>query len=307
MLQVLQGLAVIAIVIALGYLLARTRVMPPGSQETLAKLAFFVGAPALLIQTLSRADIRGVFGPGLAVIVVSTLTVAGIYIGIARWVWRRPVTDTTIGALTAGYVNAGYLGIPIAVYVLDDASYVAPAMLFQLILLAPIAFVVLDTATSGHRPSLRRTLVMPFRNPVTVASLLGLALALGGPTLPQLVQEPLDLVAGLAVPAVLIAYGMSLHGAPIPGASGTRRELLLVVTLKNLAQPLVAYVLARFAFDLEGTPLLAATIIAALPAAQNIFVYAIRYNSAVTLAREAILLTTLVCAPVLVAIAALLA
>ncbi len=181
-------------------------------------------------------------------------------------------------------------------------------MLFQLILLAPAAFVVLDTATSGHRPSLRRTVVMPFRNPVTVASLLGLALALGGgPTLPLLVQEPLDLVAGMAVPAVLIAYGMSLHGAPLPGASGTRAELLLAVVLKNFAQPLVAYVLARFAFDLDGTPLLAATVIAALPAAQNIFVYAIRYNTAVTLAREAILLTTLVCAPVLVGIAALLA
>ncbi len=307
MLQVLEGLAVIAIVIALGYVLARTRVLPGASQETLAKLAFFVGAPALLVQTLSRADVSEVFGPGLAVIVASTLTVGAVYIAVARLVWRRPVTDTTIGALCGGYVNAGYLGIPVAVYVLGDASYVAPAMLFQLILLAPAAFVILDTAAAGQRPSLWRALGMPFRNPVTVASLLGLALSLAGTTLPTLVREPLDLVAGMAVPIVLIAYGISLHGAPLPGASGTRRELLLVAMLKNLVQPAAAYLLARFALGLEGTTLLAATVIAALPTAQNIFVYAIRYNSAVSLARDAILVTTLLCAPVLVAIAALLA
>ena len=54
-----------------------------------------------------------------------------------------------IGALGSSYVNAGNLGIPLAVYVFGDASYVAPVMLYQLVVLAPISFVVLDMVEIG--------------------------------------------------------------------------------------------------------------------------------------------------------------
>jgi predicted permease len=53
-------------------------------------------------------------------------------------------------------------------------------------------------------------------------------------------------------------------------------------------------------------PLLASTMCAALPTAQNVFVYAVRYKAAVPLARDAVASSTLLCIPVLVVIAGLL-
>ena len=47
-------------------------------------------------------------------------------------------------------------------------------------------------------------------------------------------------------------------------------------------------------------------VIASLPAAQNMFTYASQYNTAVRLARESILLSTIMSVPVLVVITALL-
>jgi predicted permease len=59
-------------------------------------------------------------------------------------------------------------------------------------------------------------------------------------------------------------------------------------------------------FGMTGTPLLASTMCAALPTAQNVFVYAVRYGAGVPLARDAVATTTLLCIPVLIAIAGLL-
>ena len=48
------------------------------------------------------------------------------------------------------------------------------------------------------------------------------------------------------------------------------------------------------------------TVLAALPTAQNIFVLAMRYDRRVTLARDAIFLSTVLSVPAILAVAALL-
>jgi predicted permease len=79
------------------------------------------------------------------------------------------------------------------------------------------------------------------------------------------------------------------------------------VALKMVAQPLVTYLLGRYVFGVGRHTLLAVTVIAALPTAQNVFVIADRYGRGSLLARDVILLTTLVSLPVALAISALLA
>lgn len=115
----------------------------------------------------------------------------------------------------------------------------------------------------------------------------------------------MELIAGLAVPGALLAFGMSLHGAPLPGRQGRRSELAVIVAAKLVVLPAVAYLVGRTVFGMHGVPLLAATLAAALPTAQNVFVYALRYRVGTALAREAVLATTVLAVPVLIAVVAL--
>lgn len=295
----------LAVVIAVGFLLARFRVLPENTQEILARLVFFVATPALLMQTLSKAPVGEVFSAALGVTAIAT-AVGGLgYFALSRWWFRATAGESTIGAVASCYVNAGNLGIPLTSYLFGTATYVAPVMMYQLIVLAPIAFVMLDLAETGQSPSLKRVLLQPVRNPIVVASLLGVGLALSGWQLPEVVAQPINLIAGLAVPGALIAYGMSLHGAPIPGKQVGRAALGAIMVMKMLVLPATAYLVARFIFGMHGEPLLAATLCAALPTAQNVFVYAVRYRTAVPLARDAVLATTVAAVPVLIAIVAL--
>ncbi|PWR07003.1 hypothetical protein DKT69_35830 [Micromonospora sicca] len=302
---VLTGFAVIITVIAVGYALGRGGVLGPEAATVLSRVAFFVATPALLFETVARADVHAVLSSALVVTVASTTAVATLFVVVAKLCWHRSVPEATIGALASSYVNAANIGIPVAVYVLGDASFVAPILMFQLVVMAPLAFAVLELTTARRRRSLVTAVTQPLTNPVTVACALGLVVSLTGWLPPEPVLRPVELVAAMAVPATLIAYGISLHGAPAPGAGDTGRDVRLAVFLKTVAQPAIAYLVARFAMGLPHPLVLACTVTAALPTAQNVFVYAIRYGRGAVLARDSVLLSTAAAVPVLVGVAVL--
>ncbi|WP_328501843.1 AEC family transporter [Streptomyces sp. NBC_00457] len=303
---VLTGFAVIAVVIAVGYVLGRRGHLGEHGREVLTKLAFHVASPALLFTTLAQTDLSVVFSSRLLVTALSTAAAAGVFIAVGAVRGWGP-GRTTIGALCSSYVNSGNLGIPIAVYVLGDASLVAPVLLFQLLLLTPIALTVLDlsTARDGKEPLWLR-LLTPLRNPIALGSLAGVAVSATGLRVPAPVMDPVTLIGNMSVPAVLLAFGISLCGSTMPGRGPDRHLVLLSVALKSVGQPAAAWALAAGAFGLHGAQLLDVVVTSALPAAQNLFTYASRYRVAERLARDSILLSTALSVPVLVVVATLL-
>lgn len=303
---VLSGFVLLATVVVIGYLAGRSRIFGKDAESVLARLAFFVATPALLYTTLADADLDAVFAAPALVPLLCATVLALLFVAVARLLWRRPGTEVTIGALAAGYVNAGNLGIPIMVFTVGSAAPVVPVMLFQLLVMAPVALTVLDVLTGRSAGSRLGVLATPVRNPVVLASLLGLLTAAAGWDPPALIRAPLEMMGAVAVPVMLLAFGISLHGAPLPGRGEARRTLWLAVGLKLVAAPLLAYGLAAGAFRLHGVALLTAVVLGSLPTAQNVFVYALTYGRSAALAREAILVTTLGSVPLIVAIGALL-
>jgi len=294
-------------VAVLGYVVGLTGVLRAQDELVLSRLAFFVATPALLFTTVARADLHSIFSAVLVTNVASLFVVQFVFLVVAALIWRRTRSEATIGVLASSYVNAGNLGVPVAAYVLGDGALVAPIVLFQLLVMAPVAFAVLDgdRQGSGRRVSLRALLTRPLRNPLTVASLLGLLVASLDVQLPALLMRPIDLLAAAAVPVGLIAYGLSLS-AGTKGSITLRRDVVLAVVLKTALQPIAAYAVARWLLDLHGPALIAPTLLAALPTAQNVYVYAVHYRASRTLARSAVLLSTLLSIPVMTAITGIL-
>ena len=140
---VLAGFATIGAVIALGMLLAHLKILDLGSQRMLARLAFYVASPALMVTVLGSTDVSQLFSANLVASLGGVAVSALTYVLLARLVWRRSASDTVIGTFSASYVNAGNLGLPIAAYVLGDASLIAPMLLAQLMVLQPLGLAVL--------------------------------------------------------------------------------------------------------------------------------------------------------------------
>ncbi|GMA20175.1 AEC family transporter [Arsenicicoccus piscis] len=213
--------------------------------------------------------------------------------------------EAVVGSMCAAYVNAGNLGVPIAAYVLGNVSYMAPTLLLQLCVITPVAMALMDIDARGSRPKGLEIVRMVLRNPLSLGALSGVVLSLVGYYPPAAVMRPVEIVGNMAVPSMLLAFGISLRLGPRPGASGSVGRVAFLVALKLVVQPLVALGLA-LALGLRGTLLLAAVVTAALPTAQNVFTHANRYDKAVLLTRDAVFVSTMLSAPVIVVIALLL-
>ena len=317
--DVVAGLAVFGVVIAVGWLLVRTRAVPADADGVLTRVCFFAATPALLVTTLSRADLTAVVSRTTAVAVAAELVAIVSAWCLHRLVLRRSTAEATIGALASGYVNAANLGIPVAVLVLGDAATIAPILLLQLLVLTPVTFTVLDAVTRRGNPSRLATLTVPLRNPLLWGVVVGTAANLGGLDLTAWCggypAQGLEMLGRVAVPLMMLALGMSLAGAPRPLRSpepdasvrgaGRRSGLWLAVGWKLAVMPGLAVVVG-LATGLSGAQLLTPVVTATLPTAQNVFMYASRYGVGKDLARDAVLLTTAGFVPVVLLAAAIL-
>jgi hypothetical protein len=284
----------------------RIKILGEGALEVLTKVAFFVFSPALLFIVLGDADIGQLFSDLLP---VSALAAAGtlvLYVVLAKTLWKRNVSQLTVGGLASSYVNANNIGLPLAVYILGDPAAAAPVLLLQLIVMTPLALTILDATTSGTL-SLRRIISQPVRNPLIIASALGVLVSAFDLSLPDLVHEPLELLGAAAVPTLLFALGLSLATQRLWDAKDQRPDIALATGLKLVVMPLIAWVLGAFVFQLSATALFTVVILAALPSAQNVYNYAQRYVVAIPLARDSVVITTVLSLPVMMLIALLLA
>ncbi|MFT4111009.1 AEC family transporter [Propionicimonas sp.] len=301
----LSGYLTIWSVIAVGWLAAHVRILDEAHRRMLSRLAFTLASPALLFSLVARADLSHLFSGTLIVSALAVAISAAVYLGLARaWLGRGDLPGRVVGTLCSVYTNAGNLGLPIAAYVLGDMTWMAPIMLIQIGVMQPAAMALLDLAAArrdGRRLSWSRYLTLPLRNPITVGTLAGLCLNALRITLPDVLWQPIDMVGGVAVPAMLIAFGISLRLDPLPGRGPHARELALVTPIKVILHPAIALAVGAWVFGLEPSDLLAVTVIAALPTAQNIYLISSRYHVRTLLARDAIFVSTLASIPVIVA------
>jgi predicted permease len=204
-----------------------------GARAVLATLSFTICAPALMFSTLAGTDLAHVVSRGAAVTWATTAALALLTAAVARWVLRLPAGPAAVTTLAAVYVNGGNIGIPLAVYLFDDALAVVPTLLFQLLVLAPLTLAVLDrsdaaaggaagaprTAARSGWSSVVRVLLAAVRNPITVGTLAGLLVALvselTGARLPDVALIPFDLIGAAAPPLGLLTFGMTL-AVPMP-------------------------------------------------------------------------------------------
>lgn len=299
---VLIGFAIIAFVIAVGWALARTRIVSQDGRLVLNQVAFFAASPALLFQVLAASDVSILFSNVLLVALLAFVAVAAVYWLIARIWLTRDAGRLVLGANLAGYSNVNNIGLPVAIYVIGDAQFIGPMLMLQLLVLAPTVLGALDVITS-KRASLGRILTQPLRNPMLIASAAGAVVAATGVQIPDPVMAPLEILGGAAVPLMLLAFGVSLGGEkPLRPGTG-RREIVLASVLKAIVMPAVAFVLARFALGMPDDLVYACTVMAALPTAQNMYTYALRYRVAQPVARDVVLITTLASLPVMLVIA----
>lgn len=298
-----MGFAVVFIVIGVGMMLGRTGVLGEGAQRSMGLFVYYVATPALLFDKITDTDPAEIFSINFVVISVSALIVGFSFFLIMRLILKRTAADAIVGMLASSYANAGNLGIPLAAYVLDDFTVVVPVILFQVAFYAPITMTALEMLHNPRNTSLIKNLIItPLSNTMVLAALAGILISLTPITVPNVLAQPVSMLAGSAVPLALVVFGLSLaHARILKKGEVARRDVFLAVAFKNIVHPIIALFLAM-AFGMEGSALMAAVVLGALPTAQNVYTYALRFQTSETMARDTGVVSTILSFPIMVVI-----
>lgn len=288
---IVENIAALALVIAVGWLLRRTGAVGPTTVSVLSNVVYWAAAPALLFSVISSTPIAHVVGKPLAVAAAAGIGTAGVFALVARFALRARAGELVLGSMSASLNNAAYIGIPVAIYVLGQAHYGVPVMIFQLGFLTPMFFVLADLVGSRSRPTPAGVVKRIATNPMVIASVLGFVCSVLRLHPPALVSTTASLLGGAAAPTALIAFGASLLGQRFSAQTHQGYLIGLATGCKLLLQPAIAAAVG-VALGLTGQNLMGVVIMAGLPTAQNAFIAATRTHAGEGIAQGVVLLTT---------------
>lgn len=294
MLSVFNVLLPIFALILAGYICRRTHRLGETAAGELNRFVVWLCLPALLFESTATARWEQIWQPGfVAVSVLSTMSIFAFTLAY-RLRARMPLADASIDGLGAAYANTGYIGIPLCILVLGDDGLV-PALIATLVVvcvLFAIAVVLVEVGlqrepTAGA--AIARVVIALGKNPLVVAPALGGLWAISGLTLVEPAAKFLHMLGLATTPCALVSLGAFLAKRQPGRAAGAPA----LVALKLIGQPLIAWCLAIYVFDLSIFWAQAALLLAALPTGTGPYMLAEFYGRDASIVSSTILYSTL--------------
>ncbi|HEV7371379.1 AEC family transporter [Arenibaculum sp.] len=269
---VLGALAPIFLLILLGFAARRCGFLPDAFWAPAERLTYYVLFPALIVDSLARADLAGLaFGPVAAALTGPILAAAALLAVLRR---RFGLDGPAFTSVLQGAIRPNtYVGIAAA-----RALFGAPGLATLAVGLAtvvPLVNVLSVVALQRHgdaRVGRGLSGVLPgiVRNPIILAVAAGGAANLAGAGALPVVAPTLRILGEASLTLGLLAVGAGLVPSSV-GASG--RDILLAGGLKLAAVPLATALAGRL-LGLDGMTLAVAVLFNALPASASSYILA---------------------------------
>lgn len=192
-------------------------------------------------------------------------------------------------------VNTAYFAVPVFIMLFGNAAPIFPVLLFQVCVLSLVVISIMELgrpATGGPGVRLARAVGASLVTPVVLACNAGILLNLLSVHLPKAVLDSFAFVGDSASPVALFALGLHLGGAGLT-IRGTTLEEVWLIAFKCAAFPFIAWAVCRYLFGVEGEWLSYLVLIAAMPAPQNLFIFAQRYDVDVAMSAELVVKSSL--------------
>lgn len=297
--DVLPVLLSLFALLGVGQLLRVCGALPADAPQVLARVIVLVTMPALIVVILADARFEAALVPALLA------TTAALFVALALGVlWLRalgaPRAAQGAAGIVAGFANTAFLGLPFIVAVLPGSRAAATTAVLVdtidttiLLLTFGIAFAGAMARTRPPRSAsllrhVYRGALRLLRQPMILAVLVGLALALGGVALPAPISGPLAQV-GRATP--ILAFLTIGLGLDLSSLRGQTRALAGIAVIKLCIAPAVA-ALVLHALAVRGDVAHAAVLQAAMPTAMVSVIIAANAGCDARLAAAASVVTT---------------
>ncbi len=281
----LDILAPVFVIVLLGYAIGR---VSEGVVAPVAKVAFFILTPSLIMNTLLTGSISATDAGTIALFVF--IVHGGLFTGtwaIGRfrgWGRERSVASSLVMSCS----NVGNFGLPVLLFAFGEQGfalgvvYVVAHQAFQLML--PLGVAAWEEG-EGVKAWLRKILSVPWIYAFAAALLLRGT----GSGLPDFLGRPLAMLAQAAIPVQLLILGMQLSRVKLRGMLS---DVAGLSTAKLLIPPIVALGVTEL-LGVDGILRSVLVLEASAPAAVNALIISLQYNRDPRLVSGTLLVTTL--------------
>jgi predicted permease len=305
---VLGALAPVFLLIALGFGLKRSLMRLETQWHGLERLVYYVLFPALLIETLAKADLATVPVAGVGgALLLAALLLSGLCLALRPFLAARCAVGGP--AFTSIFQGATrwqtYVALAVAGNLYGDLglALASVAMIAIIPLVNVLSVTVLARYASPEKQSGRAIAMTVVRNPLIWACVIGLAINLSHLPLPRVWHEVAEALgrSSLAIGLLVTGAGLHLEGLFRPSAAAA-----LTVFLKLILMPLVAVALALL-FGVSGPSLVVVVCCTSVPTSPSAYVLARQMGGDAPLLAQIITLQTIIAAltmPIAIALVA---
>ncbi|MEU2182679.1 AEC family transporter [Streptomyces thermolilacinus] len=294
----LEKLAPVVLAFGCGVLLARRKVVPADSSKVFADYAFLFAVPCFLFGNIYRSDLAALFDWRAITGYAAATGAAVVLTGALAWAsGGRDPRGVALRIMAAVQVNTAYFAVPVFIMLFGNAAPVFPVLLFQVCVLSLVIIAIMELGRAdragGPGRRLGAAVVASLTTPVVIACNAGIVLNLLAVRVPEVVLDSSAFVGQSASPVALFALGLHLGGTGLKVRDTTAEEMWLIA-FKCVAFPLLAFAVCRYGFGVDGDWLHHLVLIAAMPAPQNLFIFAQRYDVSVDLSAALVVKSSVV-------------
>jgi len=295
MLSILNVVAPVFALIAVGYLAVRFKFFPIRGVDALVMFVNNFATPCLLFMSMLTSDFRSAFNPAIiGPFYVGALFSLAAGTFIARRFFKNPPEEAVSSGFAAMFTNTLLVGFPVIHRAYGDAAM-------------PVVFSIVGfhgpvLLTSGmltmelmrrDGASLGRTLVVAARriasNPLIWGIGAGVIGNFSGLTLAEPVSAFFNMMGQAVVPAALFGIGGALNEYKL---SESWLQAGVMTCLKLIIHPLIAYTLMVLVFHVDVRIARYGVLLAAMPSGINAYVFATYYNRGANVAANTLLIGT---------------
>lgn len=286
----IEKMALLVILLALGYLCARLKLVGPEFNKGLSKLVINVFLAGMILSSVINKKLEMTGGDiafGLLMMTLSMLICLGLG-WLSPTLLRIKDGDKGMYRMLSAFMNNGFVGFPLvaAVYGENEVFFASLSNIPFNLLLYTVGVMLLQKGDKSTKFSIKSVINVPI-----VATLIAVVIFAFEIPMPKLVDDVADTVSAATVPLSMMCVGLSLGSVSLKEAL-LQPRLYGISLVRLIICPLMVWLVLRMFIT---NPVILGTIVllAACPSAIICTILGIQYGRDGVESSEAIFISTM--------------
>lgn len=279
--HLLQAILPVFCLLAVGFIACHIGWLKDEYSEGLNRFVYYLAFPALLFDVVARTPKERIFDFEFLGAWTAAVLIGYLLAGVISLIWLKDgIGHASVRAMNSTLGNTSMIGIPLCTALFgSDAGVTAVLVTISNAIVGISITILLICASRNNGENLFKSLanigLSLINNPLIIGFILGLLCSFFYGSPPQIIDQASSILSGAAIPCSLIATGLFFAGQK-QKIEPAKNSIFSIIKL--FFQPLAAWFVAIYIFELDNLSTAVLVTLSALPPASTCFVVSQQYK-----------------------------